>query len=671
MRIIRKSISVITALNIILLLIFVSGATSRENESKDDLLELLNTEVSTASKYNQKISEIPASVMVITSEDITKYGYTSLADVINSVKSFFIRNDRNYLYAGTRGFERPSSYGNKILLLINGHTYNDNIYQSTNYENELGLDMSIVDRVEIVQGPGSVMYGTGAMLSVINIITKSGRQMNQTKVNFEYGNPGIITSRVSVGYELTDKLNFTLSGNYGKSDGDNLYFPEYDDPTTNNGFANNMDWEKHYGLMGTLNYGDFSLQAYFNSRDKSIPTAAWDMAFNHDSAISTDERAFAELKYEKELSSDINVMLRGYYDTYLYEGKYPYEGDEGNYYYYDMDKGTWLGLEGKIQWDLLVSNRLTFGFEYKNNTEGKIEIWYDEEPDYYKKDFPFTIGSFYLQDNYQITENFSVTGGLRYDLYSIAENSLAPRLAMIYNPFQKSTFKFLYGEAFRVPNLFELYYFDETTLIANPNLKSERNRTHEIIWEEIFGDNIFTSFNVYHYRMFNLIDEDLIVETKTGDTISQFKNLNKVLSYGVEAGITAKFLRAVSGYLYLTYQETKDEEAEKILTNSPAFLAKAGISYEIMEKLFLSYELFYETKRKANDDSFSKSFLLSNLNISYKPKTQVDFINRFELNFKISNLFDTKYSLPGGYEHLQVFIEQYGRRFLFNFSIVM
>ena len=133
---------------------------------------LLNVKISAAAKYEQTISEAPASVTIITSEDIERYGYRTFDELLASVRGFYTRNDRTYTRIGVRGFSRPSDYNNRILLLINGLTINESLYGAVFLGSELGMNLDIIDRVEIVRGPGSALYGTGAMLAVINIITK-------------------------------------------------------------------------------------------------------------------------------------------------------------------------------------------------------------------------------------------------------------------------------------------------------------------------------------------------------------------------------------------------------------------------------------------------------------------------------------------------------------------
>src|SRR6266571_5043893 len=125
-----------------------------------------------ASKHEQKVTDAPSFVSVVTSEDIARYGYRTLADVLRSVHGFYTTYDRNYTYLGVRGFSRPSDYNSRFLLLLDGHRMNDDFYGSAYVGTEGLVDVDLIDRVEIIRGPSSSLYGTSAFFAVVNVITR-------------------------------------------------------------------------------------------------------------------------------------------------------------------------------------------------------------------------------------------------------------------------------------------------------------------------------------------------------------------------------------------------------------------------------------------------------------------------------------------------------------------
>ena len=108
-----------------------------------------------ASGFKQKVTEAPASVTIITSEDIQRYGYRTLADILRNVPGFYVNYDRNYSYLGVRGFGLSGQYNNSIALLVDGHRLNDNIYDGNLIGTAFPVDVDLIDRVEVIRGPNS------------------------------------------------------------------------------------------------------------------------------------------------------------------------------------------------------------------------------------------------------------------------------------------------------------------------------------------------------------------------------------------------------------------------------------------------------------------------------------------------------------------------------------
>ena len=124
--------------------------------------ELMSVEVAMvvgASKYEQQVTEAPASVSIVSADDIKKYGYRSLADALRSVRGTYVTYDRNYNYLGTRGFDRPGDLNTRVLLLVDGHRINDNIFESAPVGTEFPIDIDLIDRIEVIRGPSSSLDG--------------------------------------------------------------------------------------------------------------------------------------------------------------------------------------------------------------------------------------------------------------------------------------------------------------------------------------------------------------------------------------------------------------------------------------------------------------------------------------------------------------------------------
>ena len=236
--------------------------------SLDDLLEV---KISGAAKYEQTARQAPASVTIITSEDIERYGYRTLADALATVRGFFVSYDRNYTYAGVRGFSRPTDYNNRILLLLDGHTVNENVYGGAPLGSEFPIELDVVDRLEIVRGPGSALYGTGAMLAVVNVVLKKGSALDGRRLAVAGGSYRSLHGALSAGKELERGLDLLVSAFGTEVDGQDFFYPEYDGPETGDGVARGLDFDRSYGGLASAAWGEFRLMGLWTSREKGIP----------------------------------------------------------------------------------------------------------------------------------------------------------------------------------------------------------------------------------------------------------------------------------------------------------------------------------------------------------------------------------------------------------------
>ena len=166
------------ALVLVLLLAAAPRAAAQQplpDLSLEELMSLDAGRVFGASERLQPVTEAPASVSFITAEEIARYGYRTLADILRGVRGMYVTNDRNFSFLGTRGFGKPGDYNSRILLLVNGHRVNDNVFGQAEIGAEFGIDPALFERVEIIRGPASSLYGDSAFFAVVNVITRVGR----------------------------------------------------------------------------------------------------------------------------------------------------------------------------------------------------------------------------------------------------------------------------------------------------------------------------------------------------------------------------------------------------------------------------------------------------------------------------------------------------------------
>jgi outer membrane receptor for ferrienterochelin and colicin len=601
------------------------------------LSDLLNQEVITTSKFAQKSAEAASSIIVITSDEIRYFNYSTLAEALNSCPGIYISNDKNYTYVGSRGFSRPTDYNNRILIMIDGHVFNEVVYGSAFMGNELGLDLKNIKRIEIIRGPGASVYGSGAMLNVVNIIMKKGYEINALQLSTGLGSFGRKDFSAEYGKQIGN-FNVSASAIGGLYNGQNYYFPELNSSETNYGISRDMDWEKYGGFHAKIENENFSLSGAVTSRIKGVPTGAYQTNLTGD-VSSTDNRGYIEAGFKKNLTMKSSMFVKAYYDSYHYTGSWPI----GTWNDRDAGNGKWAGSEVQYYLEAGEKNIITAGLEYKYIFRANYKEW-DDSNVYFNDNFPFTFLSLYAQDQFKILDNFILTGGLRFDQYSIFGNSLSPRLSMVYQYSDVSSVKILYSEAFRIPNIYESFYRAQDDHESNPHIKPEKIRSIELAWGHKISDSFYLSASLYRFYMHNLID--LTSDTITG--LTKFINIGKTLGTGIEAELRFQPGIKSSGYFNVSLQRAKDELSGTRLTNSPDLMIKSGWIWPVYNKLFIAPEFFFETGRETLKGNMTDNVYLFNLSLR-----TAKFLKYFDIAFKIRNIFDNKYKYPGGYEHAQ------------------
>ena len=612
-----------------------------------------------ASKYEQKVTEAPSSVSIVTADEIKKFGYRTLADILRSVRGFYVSYDRNYSYVGVRGFARPGDYNSRILLLVDGHRLNDNVFDSALVGTEGVLDVDLIERVEIIRGPSSSLYGNNAFFAVVNIITHRGRALQGAEVSGEGGSFDTYKGRLSYGRKFSNGVEGLLSGSYYTSEGQRLFYKEFNDPATNNGVAEHSDDDQVYSVFGKLSWQDFTLQGAYSSREKGIPTGSFGTVFNDPRNQTVDGRAYIELQYAHLFNAQWQIMGRLSYDRYYYNGQYLYDYPPLTLNL-DRARGEWWGGEFQVITRVLPRQTVTLGAEYRNDFSQKMRN-FDEEPFFSYLDVTrsSTNWALYAQDEITLLKNLTFNLGVRYDHYESFGGTFNPRLALIYTPFRDTTLKLLYGTAFRAPNVYERF-FQGLGFKSNPNLEPETIKTYELILEQYLGTHLRGTASAFYYTLDNLITQ----RTDPNDDFLVFQNAGRLTAYGGALEMEGKWANGWIGRVSYAYQETKDQQTGARLTNSPRHLVKVNLLAPLFQdKLFAGPELQYMSGRKTLAGRHTSGFFLTNVTLFNQ-----HLVKGLELSASVYNLFDTHYGDPGAEEHRQDIIPQDGRSFRFKLT---
>lgn len=622
----------------------------------EQLMAIEVTTISGASRYEQPINQAPAAVTVITAEEIKRYGYRHLADVLQSVPGFSITNDRNYQYAGIRGFGLLGDYGTRMLLLVDGIRQNEAISES-GYVGQQSVDVDLIERVEVIRGPGHTLYGANALLAVVNIITKRGRDLNGTELSGEAGSFATYKGRMSYGRRFNGDLELLLSGSFLHSAGQDLYFREFDTPATNFGWARNGDREQAGSAFLKLAYRDLTLEASYTNRTKGIPTAPWGTVFNDSRTETTDASMFVDLKYQHTFDNDLDMMGRISWNKYWYDGRYLYDSEppEPPYRYsnYDKQRATWLMGELQLTGQIGEHHRLVGGLEFRhvlrldqeNHDEGSSPVLNSRET-------AWNMGG-YLQDEYQILDELTLTTGIRFDYFDTFGSTINPRVAVIYTPWSRTALKLLFGTAFRPPSAYEMYYADGNTQKTNPDLREESSLNGEVILEHNFGKGLRASLSGYYTRIRDMIT----LVTDPNDNLLVFRNVDTAELLGMELTLTTKLENGVQGRFSYTLQDARNADTGQWLANSARHLAKLNVTIPLVaDKLFFGIEEQYTSCKRTLSDRRTADFFLTNVTLFSQ-----NLLKDLELSASVYNLFNSASSVPAGEEHTQDVIRQDGR----------
>jgi outer membrane receptor protein involved in Fe transport len=628
--------------------------------SIEDLTKLKVESVYGASKFLQKAEDMPTSVTVVTAEQIQKYGYRTLAEVLLSVRGFYVIYDRNYTYVGVRGFSRPGDYNARILFLLDGHRVNDNIFDGAYVGTEFPVDLDLVDRIEIIRGPNSSVFGTGAFAAVINVITKRGRDLGASEVSAQAGSWNSYKGRVTYGNRYDNGLETLISGSFYNSQGHKrLFFPEFDSPATNNGIAENADGDQSYEVFADIVYRDFNIHVVQASRTKHIPTASFGTVFDDPRTRTTDARGYVDLQYHHVFGS-WETLGRVSYDWYGYHGIYIYDyagnGIPPYTQNYDAANGTWWDFQGDASRVFFQRHKVTLGTEFRQDLHQQ-QLNYDIQPYYlYLDDHRSSwIAALYFQDEYSIRKNLAFVAGLRSDWHKNLDSTLSPRLGLLFSPRPSTDIKASYSWAFRAPNSYESFYAVSITNTANPSLKPENIRSWELDVEHRFSKTYYVSGAGFLNRIDDLIEQR--IDPLTGLPI--YLNSSPVQTKGIEWELGAKWANGWEGTLSHTLQDSRDVVTGAVLSNSPKQLAKMNLSIPVVQtRFFASLDAQYVSERRTIAQTDLGGFFVMNLTL-YSHK----LTDRLDVSGGVYNLFDKQYAESGGLEHVETSIPQDGRSF--------
>jgi outer membrane receptor protein involved in Fe transport len=682
-----------------------SHLSAEEQISTEELMnlpieDLLNMQISVAGKKAEKIKDIPASVVVITREDIKKYGFQTLHEILENVPGMYMTDEYNIsgtMNYGVRGFYTPGIFANMAVLINGVQPFNDTpVYQ-------MDVPIEAIDRIEIVRGPMSVIYGSGAFFGAIDIIT-DGRY-DEKPVSLASASAGNLNtyklfSRVSGRLE---DISYSLNASYETDDGiDEPYSKMMTNPSIvtesppQPGSAYNRPFET---TKGTLQYENKQFSASVAYQGLTADFRMFHRERGSKIFAPTDDPegppeqkyATALIGYEKEIYDWLTVAIKGSYAQFNYESHhdffYPYFfwGYTASYDTYGLEIDAVLKPAPDLN-IIMGLSRHTMDDYFENQDAPKA--WVPSLINMNIFTDPITTNSLFVQADWKLFGRFRLVGGIRFDNNETYEYvraqvpedaikepavtkktyepdkdiEIIPRLALIYDLNANNVLKLMYGKAIKRPFLARIF--------ENPLVKSEEIQTYEINYIGSLAPNLTVNASVFRNEAENLISSGWSYNPSTGAFYMTSENVGELSTTGAEIVIQAKLFKNLDLDLGVTYQDTENERDgfEDIEPGyAPKWLGYFKAAYEFPKHITFAVTGRYVDNMKADWDYIygvdkttglpvvrpddpkggrlgyeTDDYFVFNTNM----RAEKLFGTGFYLNLNVSNLFDEEIHYP-------------------------
>lgn len=525
-------------------------------EKSDMITYSLDEVVVTATKTELTQKENPRSVEVITKEDIQNTGAISVRDALRTATNIDIVSVN---HGGGENISIRGGDTDGVLILVNGRRVAGENYFMSQGSNAYALDrlnLSNVDHIEILRGPASAIYGSGAMSGVINIITKksekpefsvgvaTGTNEMSNYYHYDTGKNG----KVSVNFDV----NFSKLRNIDSKAGKNLLHGPKQAYNLNLDYE--MDENNNLNLM--LDYAKDNLET--RMRDFSVSSSAPD-DLKYPITSFTSERKTIALTYDgKNSNSDYSLSA-----SYSQLNRDPYAADTPGT---NEKKYKSWNIEARDTIRTSDNNKLIFGGEYRGD---KASIYSGDNT--VKNTDQYSL---YLYDEYRVDNKLLLTPAIRYDYHKSFGSHTSPNLGATYFISDKSRFKANYGTSYRAPSVDELYgafthggIWGGMAIVGNPDLKPEKSKGWEISYEQEFGDTTSAKLTYFDNKKEDAISYK--IEMASPSQMGKFYNIDSTSSKGVEFEIKHDFGKGftlVGNYNWL--DSVDDTTGERLYYNA-------------------------------------------------------------------------------------------------------
>ena len=562
--------------------------------------------VVTATRTPRPISQVAASITVITADEIAATGATRLDEVLRDTVGLQVRS-----HGSAGALANPSIRGSaaaQVLVLLDGVRLNS--AQNGQFSlSDLPVALGEIERIEVLRGPSAALYGSNALGGVIQIITHTPETEPLTRLSWREGRFESRNLSVSTSQKL-DRFRYRLGANLDRSDG----------------FRENSDLEQHSfdGLLGFDLGAGYDLKVLANHLDKEIGVPG-STSFPSPQARQWDRNTHASLSLTGPVGP-LDMVARGIYGRQRSEYKDP----AGWFPSHDIHILKTLGAELQAAAQNGPHSLLFGGDVYRDEIDSTTNGKKDQDR-----------WSAFGQYEIKATPWVTLLLGLRYDAHADFDNETSPRAAALFSLSESTRVRVSAAKAFRAPTLNDRFWPDVGYAIGNPDL------VPETAWEyELALDQRLNEMGDISLALFLRDAEDLIEWAQNGSGVWTPSNVSEARIWGFEAGTNLRLHPLFATGANYTYLHPKNEKSDEFLDGKPRHQAHLYLDVGPVEgarlRLDGRYMYYYpETSREDKehfvmDASLTRPFML---------KKGLEL----EVEVSVKNLFDEEYEESPGY----------------------
>ncbi len=612
------------------------------------LLEDLNdaSQISTRTKLN--INNSPAVVSVLHADELQKLGITDLYTALETVPGIEVS-------MGMGGAKQINMRGNKSLVtdklkfMIDGISINAELSGANHFY--LNMPIENIERIEVIRGPASALYGSFAHIGIINVITKVATKKKD--ILFLRSSSENYNTLGFTQHFTTEDIKIALSGSFINNNKEREY-RNYSLLPSTMPFRSYEDYDTKSLALHLDLYNDFSFTSRYleQTTQNNFGYGAWPIIQDPKKLIHTS--FINEFIYAPQLSQDLSLEFKLGYKTYSMKGQsklIPYSAmptpptppydliGDGNY----KEKGLYADLSLNYHIDThniilgtYISKTKANGTSYYLNNPLVSELPTISIPGGgLKENIKRKQYAFYLNDIYTISDKFSAIIGMRYDDFSDVGSAFNPKLSLLYSYNEKQSYKIMYQRSFRAPSFVELYG-TQSPFVGNKNLKPETIDTYELAYRYQNTFDSWLGLNFFYSKM-----EDYIYR----DAYFNFKNGHEIISYGSELEFKLPLHETTTLQANYSYVHMEDSSGKKIplIANH---LANLMISYKISNHWHTGTRVRYVGER-SREELDTRDTLASYTTFD---QTLTYTLKNLTLQASVKNLFnhDVIYSAPLG-----------------------